>query len=358
MAQVILNCDGSPGLPFRIVCSQFFLQLPSQDRFSRGRALRMVRMPRNVPFIRVTRAAILFCAAAAASFAMAPGAAAQAPQIAFTWDDLPAHGPLPPGETRVDIGRKIVQAMKDAHLPPVYGFVNGAGLEREPASAPMLKQWRDGGLQLGNHTWSHMNLNTASLADWEADLLKNETVLQKYAAGGDWHWLRYPFLAEGNTPEKRSETRKFLAAHGYRIATVTMSFADYMWNEPYARCVAKNDTAAIAKLESSYLEAASADADFRRAMARDLFGRDIPYVLLMHVGAFDARMLPRLLKVYSDKGFTFVTLEDAEKDSFYKGSLDPSLPDQPDSLEGAMQAKGMSLPPRPTMSVNLNSMCR
>jgi peptidoglycan-N-acetylglucosamine deacetylase len=312
----------------------------------------------NLFSFRGLRLVTLFCAAAAASLAITQDAGAQAPQIAFTWDDLPTHGPLPAGETRVEIGRKLIHAMKDAHLPPVYGFVNGAGLEREPQSAAMLKDWRDAGLQLGNHTWSHMNLNTAAPADWEADLLKNEPVLQKYEQSGDWHWLRFPFLAEGNTPEKRTEARKFLSAHGYRIAGVTMSFGDYMWNEPYARCVAKNDTAAIAELESSYLEAASADADFRRAMAKDLFGHDIPYVLLMHVGAFDARMLPRLLKLYSDRGFSFVTLEDAEKDPFYKSSLDPSLPDQPDSLEGAMQAKGMALPPRPKLSLNLNSICR
>jgi peptidoglycan/xylan/chitin deacetylase (PgdA/CDA1 family) len=311
-----------------------------------------------MPLIRKVRNSILFYAAAAASFVMALAAGGQSPQIAFTWDDLPTHGPLPAAETRVDIGRKIIQAMRDAHLPPVYGFVNGAGLGREPASAPMLKEWRDAGLELGNHTWSHINLNTASLADWEADLLKNESVLEKYAAGADWHWLRHPFLAEGNSPEKRSDARTFLAAHGYRIAAVTMSFGDYEWNEPYARCVAKNDTAAIANLESSYLEAASADADFRRAMAKDLFGHDIPYVLLMHVGAFDARMLPRLLKLYSDNGFTFVTLQDAEKDPFYKSSVNPSLPDQPESLEGAMQAKGMSLRPRPKLSLDLNTICR
>ena len=89
-----------------------------------------------------------------------------------------------------------------------------------------------------------------------------------------------------------------------------MSFGDYMWNEPYARCIAKNDTTAIAQLESSYLQAAATDADFRRAMSKTLFGHDIPYVLLMHVGAFDARMLPRLLKLYRDKGFTFVTLQE------------------------------------------------
>ncbi len=283
---------------------------------------------------------------------------AHAQQIAFTWDDLPAHSSLPQGETRVEIGRQLIAAMKDAHLPVVYGFVNGVAIEREPASAPMLKDWRDAGFQLGNHTWSHMNLSTSSLADWEGDLLKNESVLQQYAAGGDWHWLRYPFLAEGDTPEKCAETRKFLATHGYKIASVTMSFGDYMWNEPYARCVAKNDTASIAQLESSYLDAATDDADFRRAMSKALYGHDIPYVLLMHVGAFDARMLPRLLKLYRDKGFTFVTLQDAENDPFYASAIDPSLPDEPDNLESAMQARGLPVPARPKLSLDLNSLCR
>lgn len=282
----------------------------------------------------------------------------KAQQIAFTWDDLPAHSSLPQGETRVEIGRKLIAAMKEAHLPPVYGFVNGVAIEREPASAPMLKEWRDAGFQLGNHTWSHMNLNTNSAAEWEADLQKDEPVLQQYDAGGDWHWLRYPFLSEGDTAEKRAEVRSFLAAHGYRIAAVTMSFDDYMWNEPFARCEAKNDTGSIAQLETSYLDAASADADFRRAMAKALFGHDLPYVLLMHVGAFDARMLPRLLKLYRDKGFSFVTLEEAEKDSFYRSSVDPALPSQPDLLEGAMRARGLALPARPKLGIDLNSVCR
>jgi hypothetical protein len=122
--------------------------------------------------------------------------------------------------------------------------------------------------------------------------------------------------------------------------------------------VAKEDKAAIAQLESTYLEAAAMDADFRRAMSKSLFNRDIPYVLLMHVGAFDARMLPRLIKLYQDKGFTFIALEQAEKDPFYKSSVDPSLLDAPDSLEGAMQARGMALPPRAKLSVDLNNLCR
>ena len=287
---------------------------------------------------------------------------ARSQQIAFTWDDLPVHGALPPGETRAAIGHKLIAAMQDAHLPPAYGFVNGAGIEREPACAPVLQEWRDAGFPLGNHTWSHMNLNTASLDDWEADLLKNEPVLQKFASGSDWRWLRYPFLAEGDPegrdPAKRAAAREFLAQHRYRIAAVTMSFGDYLWNEPYARCMAKNDTAAIEELETSYLDAAAADADFRRSMARSLFGHDIPYVLLMHVGAFDARMLPHLIGLYQNKGFGFVTLEEAEKDPFYRGSVNPSLAPTADLLEAEMHDRGLPLPLRPKPTVDVISLCR
>ena len=293
-----------------------------------------------------------------AATVIATVASARAQQIAFTWDDLPAHGALPSGETRVEIGRKLIAAMKEAHMPPFYGFVNGVFTQDEPLSAPMLKEWRDAGLQLGNHTWSHMNLNQHSLAEWEADTLKNEALLKTYMGDEDWHWLRYPNLAEGDTPQKRDGARRFLAEHGYKIAGVTMSFGDYLYNGPFARCVAKNDAASIAQLEASYLGAADATIDYTRAMSKALYGRDIPYVLLMHVGALDARMLPRLLKLYHDRGFSFVSLQDAEKDAFYRNDLDLSLPPVPDSLEEAMRARNLPLPARSAPTVDLNAICQ
>ena len=285
-------------------------------------------------------------------------AVAHSQQIAFTWDDLPVHGSLPPGESRVEIGKKLIAAMKEAKLPPIYGFVNGAGAEREPLAAPMLKEWRDAGFPLGNHTWSHMNLDQRSLEDWEADTLKNEPLLQSPMAGQDWHWLRYPYLAEGDTPSKRDAARAFLAAHGYKIAAVTMSFADYLYNDPYTRCVAKNDSGAIAQLEAAYLAAADSAIDYTRSMSKTLYGRDIPYVLLMHVGALDAQMLPRLLKLYRDRGSSFISLEDAEKDAFYKNDLDLTLPSAPDTLEEAMRLRNLPLPRRAQPTVDLNFICR
>jgi hypothetical protein len=93
-------------------------------------------------------------------------------------------------------------------------------------------------------------------------------------------------------------------------------------------------------------------------MSETLYGRDIPYVLLMHIGALDARMLPRLLRLYKSRGITFVPLVEAEKDPFYKYDVDPKLLPGPDMLEAAMFEKHLALPQRKDYSAELEAVCR
>ena len=270
--------------------------------------------------------------------------AASGPQIAITFDDLPAHASLPPGVTRLQLAHSIIAALKAAGAPPVYGFVNGVQTEREPGSAAVLEAWRAAGFPLGDHTWSHMNLDTAPLADWEADVAKNAPLLRAYMPGADWRWLRFPYLAEGDTPAKRAGARAWLRARGYRIAQVTMSFSDYAFNDPYARCAAQGNAAAITRMEAAYLAAAKAEIGRSRAMAQAALGRDIPYVLLMHLGAFDAHMAPRLLAMYRRRGVRFVSLRVAQADPFYAPDRDLAST-APDTLEAALAAKGLAPPP-------------
>ena len=279
-------------------------------------------------------------------------------ELAITFDDLPVHGMLPPGVTRIDVAQKIIRALEDAHVPPVYGFVNGIGVERQPADIAVLRAWHDAGNPLGNHTWSHMNLNQHTVDEFKAEVERNEPLLKQVMDSGDWHWFRFPYLAEGETPEKHYAVRAFLLERGYKIAAVTMSFADYSWNDPYARCAAKSDSEAIGALASSYLSAAEENMTFYRSLSQSLFHRDIPYVLLMHIGAFDAEMLPRLLDLYRSKGFEFVRLERAESDDFYKAATDIHGTSGPDSLEGVAAEQHIPLPPRTSRDQQLESLCR
>jgi len=279
------------------------------------------------------------------------------PQMAITFDDLPAHSSLPPGETRIAVASRILTALQNAHVPAVYGFVNGQRLQQQPADAAVLEAWRAAGYPLGNHGWSHMNLKQSELEAFEEDVSRNELLLTQWTKE-DWRWFRFPFLSEGDTPAKKAGIRAFLAQRGYKVAGVTMSFGDYQWNEPYARCRAKGDAQAIAWLESSFLAAAEESIGYYREISRTLYGRDIPYVLLMHVGAFDAQMLPRLLALYESRGFKFITLAEAESDDFYREDTNLLLPPGPDTLEEAMTERHLHLPPHATSAARLETLCR
>ncbi len=246
------------------------------------------------------------------------------PQVAFTFDDLPAHGPLPPGMARPAVVASILRTLRRERMPAVYGFVNGFRVARFPYQIHILEAWQAAGEPLGNHTWSHPELDKLSAAAYEANIARNEALLQRVAPQGNWHWFRYPFLEEGDTVSKREEVRRWLAAHGYQVAEVSMDFQDYLWNEPYARCSARHDEAAVRTLHDTYLATAGEYIDVYRELAHRLYGRDVPYVLLMHAGAFDARMLPELIALFRNRGFAFTTLEIAMADPVY--AADPAVP--------------------------------
>ena len=280
------------------------------------------------------------------------------PAVALTFDDLPAHGPLPQGLTRTDIAKSIINALKAAQAPPIYGFVNTKRGEGTPDDVQVLQLWRDAGNPLGNHTFSHMDLNTNSAEAFEQEILTNEPILQKYMDGQDWHWLRYPFLREGDTVEKHRAINSFLKEHGYRVAEVTLSFADYDYNAPYARCLAKNDQQGIELLKKSYLEGAADSLSQGQKMAEMVYGRDIKHVMLLHIGGFETVMFPKLLDLLKEKGFKLVTLPDAESDPAY--ATDADLPGNWGGtfLQQMMRVKHLEIPPVENRTAKFDSLCR
>ncbi len=284
--------------------------------------------------------------------------AAWGQQMAITFDDLPAHGTLPKGETRLEIAESILATLKKEQMPPVYGFINAAGVAKLPNEEAVLKAWRAAGEPLGSHTWSHPDLDKLTVEQFETEIEKNEPMLQKYMDGADWHWFRYPFLHEGETLEKRRAIRAWLTGHGYKVAEVNMDFGDYLWNDPYARCVAKHDEAAIQRLHDTYLATAEQYTGVFRELSQMVYGRDVKYVLLMHIGAFDAKMLPELLAMYRGKGFTFVSLPEAESDTAYKDDPDIAEKSGGAELELMMEKKKLKFPKNGKPEAELQGMCR
>lgn len=296
--------------------------------------------------------ALLACAAPQTSAQQAPL------QVAFTFDDLPAHGPLPPGEFRPEPIRTILKVLKSEHMPPVYGFVNGFRTSEYPYQTELLQEWIASGNPLGNHTWSHPSLDKSTAKSYIHNIAENEPLLEKVDPTGDWHWFRYPFLEEGDTLAKRDAVREYLLGHGYKIAEVNLDFGDYLWNDTYARCAAKKDLTAVASLHDSYLATADEFITYSRTLSQRLYGHDIPYVLLLHVGAFDAKMLPELIGLFRKRGFEFVSLPQAESDPVY--SIDPKVayPGGGLLMELLASTRNVNMPNATEPEDQLTKMCR
>jgi peptidoglycan/xylan/chitin deacetylase (PgdA/CDA1 family) len=244
-----------------------------------------------------------------------------AQKIAITFDDLPLNGELPPGVTRVEIARDTIAILKKWQVPPAYGFINAKRLEDSQDGADALRVWASAE-PVGNHTYSHLDLNQNTTEAFERGIAENEPSLELLNPSGEWHWLRYPFLREGDTLEKRNAVRDYLKAHGYKVAQVTMEWGDYFWNTAYARCAAKNDAQGTDWLRTSYISTASAEIEHYRELSKIVFGRDINYVLLLHLGSFSSTILPEAFDLLKKKGFQFVTLQEAEGDAAY--AIDPA----------------------------------
>jgi peptidoglycan-N-acetylglucosamine deacetylase len=203
---------------------------------------------------------IRFCSFFALTFLSAFCVLCSAQKLAITFDDLPRNGELPPGVTQAETAKNVVEILKKRHVPPVYGFINAKKLEGSPDGAEALKVWA-AAEPVGNHTYAHMDLEQNTAEAFEREIEEDEPTLELLGSKDTWHWLRYPYLHEGDTVEKRRAVRAYLKAHGYRIAQVTLDWEDYLWNFAYAKCAAKNDTKSMEWLRSSYLSTASAFLD-------------------------------------------------------------------------------------------------
>jgi len=135
-------------------------------------------------------------------------------QVAITIDDLPRGGDLGPADLASirAMTEQLLRPFREQKIP-VIGFVNQG---RAGLSATDLRQildlWLDAGGSLGNHTYSHPDLNGMPLEQYTADILKGEPVLRAALAarGKKLEFYRHPFLHTGPTPEVKRGLEQFL----------------------------------------------------------------------------------------------------------------------------------------------------
>ena len=157
-----------------------------------------------------------------------------------------------------------------------------------------------------------------SVPEYTADIERNEPVLSGLLQPPAFRVFRFPYLQEGETAEKRDAVRSYLQQKRYRTAEVTVDFEDWAWNGPYVRCATAKDSAAVGQLAALYIKMAVRELKVAERLSARLFKRQVKHILLLHIGAFDAYMMDRLLAAYERQGVTFISLTEAMADPVYR----------------------------------------
>jgi hypothetical protein len=145
-------------------------------------------------------------------------------------------------------------------------------------------------MELGNHGYGHVDLNSTPLERYQEAVLKGEVVTRRILArrGAQPRYYRHPFTHTGPTREAKAAFEAFLAARGYAVAPFTVEDSDYLFAKAYADARRARNTALAEKGRAAYLDHQDAMFAFYEAEARDLFGRDVPQILLIHANELNA----------------------------------------------------------------------
>ncbi len=247
--------------------------------------------------------------------------------MVLTFDDLPYVV-----ESRIETPRtyqhrvgRLADGLSRAGIPAV-GFVNEQRLYRQglvdQGLSSILEYWLDDGLELGNHTFSHVSANRVTLERFSTDVLRGEEVIRPMLAerGEPLRYFRYPYLQVGGDMATRDAVGAFLKQHGYTIAPVTINTNDWVFSRAYDKALNQGDEQLAQRVLDAYLEHTGAMLEYSEGLTLDLFGRPIPHVLGLHANRINAENLSLLLARLRQHGYRFIELSEALQHRAYRSS--------------------------------------
>ena len=181
----------------------------------------------------------------------------------------------------------------------------------------LLSDWSKAGHAVGNHTATHQSLASSklSLNDFIADVKAADGVLRRFPT---WEpMLRFPYLKEGDTLEKRDGMRAWMKTSGYRPAPVSIDASDWYFNQIYAAQMKAGDADKAVKVKAAYVEHLLNRAAYYDGLAKQVTGRSPQHVMLLHTSQINAAALADIVAAFKARGWTFVSPLQAFKDSLY-----------------------------------------
>ena len=238
--------------------------------------------------------------------------------VAVTIDDLPAQRGN--HQSVAMISTQLLLQFADEEVS-VTGFVNTAkldGYSRDEAIA-LLAPWLTAGHELGNHTHSHPDFNSTNFESYIGGIRTADEILDSLLGdkGLQLRYFRHPMLHSGETPARRDSLNAWLSGHGYIVAPVTIDNSDHIFGGVYEKALEAGDTALTLRIVEAYLDHMEACFGHFEQLSREAFGREPAQILLIHANRFTADTFGRLAARIRERGYRFITLEEALQDELY-----------------------------------------
>lgn len=245
---------------------------------------------------------------------------AQQRTVALTFDDLPVAGTADPVEAR-SINVAILDSLDRHHVSSI-GFVIESRVQEIGATQgkQLLDQWVERGHELGNHTFSHAIPDDLTAEQFDDEIADGESSFAAALAkaGKTPRYFRFPQSHTGDTKEKHDAIAAFLAKRGYKVAVCTIDNEDFVFNAAYLKMLSTKDHNSAARLRAEYLAYTSTEISYYTGLHKQIFGREIPHVMVLHVNRLNADTMDKLLDLLVQKQYRFVTLDAALSDLAYK----------------------------------------
>ena len=251
--------------------------------------------------------------------------------VAITFDDLPVVCRCEHGDVdRNYITDGLLATFKKFNMP-ILGVVNEQKVETngvvDPAKVALLQKWLDAGHELGNHGYSHRNINDITFEEYKQEILKGERVTRplSHETKIPYRFYRHPYLSAGNNLQIRKDLDAFLQVNNYIIAPNTITYQDYTFSGAYETALRNGDAPLAQKIRDAYLPYTLAKWEAAEQQSKDLFGRDIKHILMVHANRLNADAFGDIAKMMQDRGYVFISIDEAMKDPVYS---------RPDTFDG------------------------
>jgi peptidoglycan/xylan/chitin deacetylase (PgdA/CDA1 family) len=284
----------------------------------------------------------------------ASASAQEVRRVAFTFDDVPAtalaHGSCDANRL-ARFTKTLIEQLVDLEVPATAFVTESRVCEplRASLSTKLLSLWSDAGFELANHSFSHFDLNTTPVEAYIADIERGADTARAVsdAASAPFRYFRHPYLHAGDTLEKKHAVEAFLSSAGYEIGVVTIDNQEWVFADVYKHALEDGDAARGERILEAYVDYMNDVFAFFEVWSVDVVGYEPPQVLLLHANELNVRALPKLTAMLQDRGYEFISLEEALSDPAYASSDSYVGPRGLSWLHRWALAKGMELREEP-----------